>query len=151
MEKTQEFSLADFKKNLKPGTALIGIDYGAVRIGVAVSDTRRVLASPLKIIHKLAELDDIVCSRNIGGFVIGMPFQPDGSEGKTAHQVRLFANRLVEKYALPVLFVDERHSSVDATDRLQTDLGLNTKKIKQNLDAVVAAFLLQSVLDQLEK
>ena len=151
MEKTQEFSLADFKKNLKPGTVLIGIDYGTVRIGVAVSDTRRVLASPLKIIHKLAELDDIVHSRNIGGFVIGMPFQPDGSEGKTAHQVRLFANRLVEKYALPVLFVDEPQSSVDATDRLQTDLGLTTKKIKQNLDAVVAAFLLQSVLDQLEK
>jgi len=151
MKKTQEFSLTDFKKKLKPNTALIGIDYGAVRIGVAVSDTRQVLASPLKIIHKIIELDDIVHTRNIGGFVIGMPFQPDGSEGKTAHQVRLFANRLIEKYALPVLFIDERHSSVDTTDRLQTDLGLNTKKIKQNLDAVVAAFLLQSVLDQFEK
>lgn len=147
MTKTQEFSLSDFKKKLQPNTALIGIDYGAVRIGVAVSDTRRVLASPLKIIHKIAELDEITADRNIGGFVIGMPFQPDGSEGKTAHQVRLFANRLIEKYHLPVLFVDERHSSVDATDRLQADLGLNTRKIKQNLDAVVASFLLQSVLD----
>lgn len=149
MTKTQEFSLTFFKKNLKPNTALIGIDYGAVRIGVAVSDTRRVLATPLKIIHKIAELDDIVAHRSIGGFVIGMPFQPDGSEGKTAQQVRLFANRLIEKFNLPVLFVDERHSSIDATERLQSDLGLNSRKIKQNLDAVVAGFLLQNILDKL--
>ncbi len=149
MTKTQEFSIAAFKKKLKPNTALIGIDYGAVRIGLAVSDTRRVLASPLKIIHKMAEMDAIVAERQIGGFVIGMPFQPDGSEGKTAQQVRLFTNRLTEKFNLPILFVDERHSSVNATDKLQSDLGLNTRKIKQNLDAVVATFLLQDVLDQL--
>ena len=149
MTKTQEFSLTNFKKNLKPNTALIGIDYGAVRIGVAVSDTRRVLAFPFKIIHKIAELDEIINSRNIGGFVIGMPFQSDGCEGKSAHQVRLFTNKKKKKYGLPVLFVDERYSSISTEEKLQTDLGLSTKKIKQNLDAVVASFLLQSVLNQL--
>lgn len=150
MNKKQGFSLSEFKKNLTPNTALIGVDYGAVRIGIAISDTRRSIAFPHKIISKISELDSIVATRNIGGFVVGMPLQPDGSEGKTAEQVRLFTARLIEKFNLPVLFIDERHSSVDTSDRLQQDLGINTRKIKKNLDAQVAAFLLQSVLNQLE-
>ncbi|MGN1063143.1 MAG: Holliday junction resolvase RuvX, partial [Alphaproteobacteria bacterium] len=62
-DKTQDFLWAAFKKLLKPGRPLIGIDYGSVRIGVAVSDNERRLAYPFKIIAQLKELDDIVYSR----------------------------------------------------------------------------------------
>ena len=144
--KIQENLWADFKKNLPSGKPLIGIDYGAVRIGVAVSDKERNLAYPLKIISKIVELDDIVRSREACGFVIGMPYQPDGTEGDTAHSVRLFAKRLEEKFGLPIFFIDERHSSTRA-EGFMTDIGMRRHKIKKTLDANVARDLLQKVLN----
>ena len=144
--KTQENLWAEFKKNLPTGRPLIGIDYGAVRIGVAVSDKERNLAYPLKIISKIVELDDIVRSREACGFVIGMPYQPDGTEGDTAHSVRLFAKRLEEKFGLPIFFIDERHSSTRA-EGFMMDIGMRRHKIKKTLDANVARDLLQKVLN----
>ena len=149
MDKKQDISRDEFKKLLKPNAPLIGIDYGAVRIGVAVSDNRRVLASPFKIIGKISELDAIVEERHPCGFVVGMPYTPDGKEGKTAEQVRLFTNRLIEKFGLPVYFWDERNSSVHVEEKLHSELKISHKKIKEKLDAVVAASLLQDVLDTL--
>ena len=145
--KTQDILWAEFKKNLPAGRPLIGIDYGAVRIGVAVSDKERNLAYPLKIISKIVELDDIVRSREACGFVIGMPYQPDGTEGDTAHSVRLFAKRLEEKFGLPIFFIDERHSSTRA-ESFMMDIGMRRNKIKKTLDANVARDLLQKVLDR---
>lgn len=145
--KKQDILWEEFKKLLKPGQPLIGIDYGSVRIGVAVSDKERNLAYAFKIISKLNELDDIVRSRDAGGFVIGMPYQTDGEEGSTASQVRLFAARLQEKYGLPIFFVDERYSSVRAETFL-TNIGMRQKKIKKTLDATVARDLLQYALNK---
>ena len=144
--KKQDFLWMDFKKNLPPHRPLIGIDYGAVRIGVAISDKDRNLAYPLKIISKIVELDDIVRSREACGFVIGLPYQPDGTEGDTAHCVRLFAKRLEEKFNLPIFFVDERYSSARA-EGFMMDIGMRRRKIKKTLDANVARDLLQSMLN----
>lgn len=144
--KTQDILWADFKKNLPTGKPLIGIDYGAVRIGIAVSDKDRNLAYPLKIISKIIELDDIVRSREACGFIIGMPYQPDGTEGDTAYAVRLFARRLEEKFGLPIFFTDERHSSTRA-ESFMADIGMRRHKIKKTLDANVARDLLQKVLN----
>ncbi|MDR2902311.1 MAG: Holliday junction resolvase RuvX [Lactobacillales bacterium] len=149
--KTQDFLLRDFKNLLHENKPLIGIDYGMKRIGIAVSDTRWVLASPLKIIHKINELDDIVSSRSATGFIIGMPYEPGGNEGKMAIQVRLFANRLSEKYNLPIYFTDERHSSVEATEKLINDLKMTHKKAKEYIDSHAAALILQNILDRMQK
>lgn len=144
--KTQDILWDDFKKMLPSNKPLIGIDYGSVRIGVAISDKERNIAYPLKIIAKIVELDDIVHSRDVCGFVIGMPYQSDGSEGDTAHSVRLFAKRLEEKFNLPIFFIDERHSSTKA-EGFMIDIGMRRNKIKKALDANVARDLLQNVLN----
>lgn len=149
--KTQVFLCTEFKKLIVGGGLLIGIDYGSVRTGVALSDSARQVATPFKIISKIRELDDIVASRTPAGFVIGMPYQPNGTEGDTAAQVRLFANRLTEKYGLPILFIDETKSSVRAEAVLRYDVGVREKKIKKVLDANVARDLLQRVLKELGK
>lgn len=146
-QKTQDILWTDFKNLLPKGHPLIGIDYGSVRIGIALSDKDRQMARPFKIIAKLIELDDIVRSKEVCGFVIGMPYQPDGTEGETAEAVRQFANRLTQKYNLPIYFVDERLSSSRAEKAL-IDIGMRSKKIKKVLDANVARDLLQSVLNQ---
>lgn len=147
--KTQEFSYENFKKMVQKNKQLIGIDYGTVRIGIAVSDKEQTIAQPFKIISKIIELNDIVKSKDAGGFVIGMPFETSGNEGKTAALVRAFANRLDELFRLPILFVDERHSSKYAEDNMRS-IGMREKKLKKTLDAQVARDLLQRALNELK-
>ena len=141
--KTQDFSVETFKKKAGKSGVLLGIDYGSVRIGIALSDTNRERAEPFKIIAHIKELDDIVPAKQVVGFVIGLPLQTDGNEGQTACQARLFAARLVEKFGLPILWVDERYSSVQTEYYLQEACFMRQKKRKQVLDAHVAARLLE--------
>lgn len=147
--KIQEFSYENFKKAVQRNKPLIGIDYGTVRIGIAVSDKDQTIALPFKIIAKTIELNDIVKSKDAAGFVIGMPFETDGGEGKTAALVRSFADRLHELYGLPILFVDERYSSTHAEDDMRA-VGVRLKKAKKTLDAKVARDLLQEALNKLQ-
>lgn len=152
MTETQPFLYTDireFKKRLDTAKSLIGVDYGNVRIGLAISDTRRTLSSPLKTISKITDLDPIITDRSPAGFVIGLPLEPAGTEGKMAAQVRLFATRLIEKFRLPVLLVDERYTSLAAAGKLRGDLNLSGKKLKAKLDTTAAADLLQEILNQL--
>ncbi len=146
--KTQDLLLPAFKKLLKPGKPLIGIDYGAVRIGVAISDKDRQMATPFKVIAKLVELDDIVRSKDVCGFVVGLPLQTDGTEGDIARQVRLFTARLTEKYALPVYLTDERYTSKIVQQQMDS-AGIRAKKQRQTIDAKAAALILQRVLNEL--
>jgi len=139
----QELSAQDFKKALPNRGTLLGIDYGSVRIGLALSDVGWEHARPFKIISKIRELDDIVPARDVVGFVIGLPLQTDGEEGETAHQARLFANRLTEKFHLPILWVDERYTSVQAESYLKESLFMRPDKRKKVLDAQAATLLLE--------
>ena len=141
--KRQELSVADFKKEIGSEGVLMGIDYGSVRIGIALSDKKRERATPFKIISKIKELDDIVPAKDVVGFVIGLPLQTDGEEGETAYSARLFAARLTEKFNLPILWVDERYSSVETESYLQEACFMRMDKRKKVLDAHVAARLLE--------
>ena len=145
-EKTQDFLCREFKKKIPASGILMGIDYGSVRIGIALSDSNREIASPFKIIAKIKELDDIIPAKNVVGIVMGLPLQPDGTEGETAKQARLFANRLSEKFNLPILWIDERFSSVQTEAYLKTTLFMRPENRKKVLDAHVAARLLQQAL-----
>ena len=141
--KKQELSVTDFKKAIGDRGVLMGIDYGSVRIGLALSDEKREQAKAFKIIAKIKELDDIVPAKGVVGFVIGLPLQPDGTPGATAEQAALFARRLIEKFGLPILWVDERYSSVETEDYLKDACFMRPDKRKKVLDARVAERLLE--------
>ena len=141
--KRQELSVANFKKAIGDRGVLMGIDYGSVRIGLALSDEKREHAAAFKIISKIRELDDIIPAKNVVGFVIGLPLQTDGDEGTTALQARLFAERLTEKFGLPILWVDERYSSVETEDYLRDSCFMRPDRRKKVLDARVAERLLE--------
>ena len=126
----------------------LGIDYGEKRIGLALGNSSEKVARAFKIIHKLNELDDIVPAKNIEAFVVGWPLQPDGTEGKTCHQVNLFCNRLKEKFGFPVYFVDERLSSKKSEEYLRDTLFMRADKRKDILDAESARVILQEFLNK---
>lgn len=121
----------------------LGIDYGEKRIGLALAGEQERLARSFKIIHKLNELDDIVPAKNVVAFVIGLPLQPDGTEGDTAASARLFATRLEEKYNLPVYWQDERKTSTAAESYLKETLYMRPDKRKEVLDAESARIILE--------
>ena len=125
----------------------LGIDYGEKRIGLALGNDAERIAHTFKIIHKINELDDIVPAKDIQAFVIGLPIQPDGTEGKTAEMVRLFAARLEEKFCLPIYWIDERKSSVAAEKCLKETLYMRPDKRKDILDAESARIILQRWFD----
>ena len=133
-------------KKLQAKTFL-GIDYGTKRIGLALGDSAEKVARAFKIIHQLKELDDIVPAKNIEAFVVGWPLEPDGNEGDTCKQVKLFCNRLTEKFGLPVFYVDERLSSKKSEEYLRDTLFMRPEKRKNILDAESARVILQQFLD----
>ena len=126
----------------------LGIDYGTKRIGLALGDNAEKVARAFKIIHQLKELEDIVPAKNVDAFVVGWPLQPDGTEGETCQKVKLFCNRLIEKFELPIYFVDERLSSKKSEEYLRDTLFMRAGKRKDILDAESARVILQQFLDQ---
>lgn len=145
--------IKNFKDSLPPFKAVLGFDYGSKRIGIAVSDLMRGIASSYTIINRtnwendVAAIKKIVSEKEIGGFVYGLPLQMDGTEGETAAQVRVFAAKLAEEIPLPCLFWDERLSSSAAERFLIKEVDLSRAKRKKVLDSSAAAYILQGALD----
>jgi putative holliday junction resolvase len=132
---------------------LLGLDIGERRIGVAVSDEKRRIATPLKVLDgsalaNPAPLRTIAEDFEVDGLVIGLPLSLDGSEGPQAARVREVGRRLSEALGLPVAYVDERLSSVQASRAMQ-DAGVSSKGQRGRLDMVAAALLLQGYLDSM--
>ncbi|MBO7483889.1 MAG: Holliday junction resolvase RuvX [Alphaproteobacteria bacterium] len=125
----------------------LGIDYGTKRIGLALGNIAEKAARPFKIIHQLKELEDIIPAKNVDAFVVGWPLQPDGTEGETCRQVKLFCERLIEKFGIPVFYVDERLSSKKSEEYLRDSLFMRPDKRKDILDAESARVILQQFLD----
>jgi putative Holliday junction resolvase len=131
---------------------LLGVDYGSVRIGLAVSDPERRLASPLAVYERHSLERDAVYfhvladSEEIGAIVVGLPVHLNGREGAKAAESRAFGVWLAETTGLPVTFWDERFSTVEAESALW-QAGLTHKKRKERRDRVAAQILLQSYLD----
>ena len=134
-------------KKLQEKTFL-GVDYGTKRIGLALGNDTEKIARAFKIIHNMKELDDIVPAKNVGAFVVGWPLQPDGTEGETCAQVKLFCNRLTEKFGLPIYLMDERLSSKKSEEYLRDTLFMRANKRKDILDAESARVILQCFLNE---
>jgi putative Holliday junction resolvase len=133
-------------------TRLLGVDYGSVRLGLAVSDPDRRIASPLTTYtHRDREqnaqaLRTLVEAEEIGQIVVGLPVHLDGREGVKAAEARAFGRWLGEVTGLPVVFWDERFTTVEAESALWS-AGLTHKRRKARRDQVAAQLLLQAYLE----
>lgn len=116
----------------------LGIDYGERKIGLAISSGK--LAQPLKVVHSLSEILDIINKEHVEKIVIGI------SEGQVAKNAKKFAEELKEKTNLEVVEIDETLSTKDA-QAMAMEAGIKRKKRKAMEDAYAAALILQSYLD----
>lgn len=139
-----------------PRGALIGLDLGTKTIGVAVSDGLRAIATPLETVaRKKFTLDAerliaLIAERAIAGVVLGLPFNMDGSEGPRAQSTRAFARNLAQKIAQPILFWDERLSTV-AVERALLEADASRKRRAEVVDKMAAAYILQGALDRMSQ
>ena len=129
-----------------------GIDYGTVRIGIAVSDSGRTLASPLEsYVRRNAELDArrfhrLVAKEGIVLWVVGLPVHLDGREGRSAQAARRFGQWLGEVTALPVEFYDGALTSHEA-EQLLLGAELTRKRRKKRIDMLAAQIMLTAYLE----
>ena len=141
-----------FGRQLEPSRALLGLDLGTKTIGIAVSDTERVVASPLSTIERKKFREDacrileIANGRQACGFVVGLPRNMNGTEGPRCQASRTFAREFASLTRLPVGFWDERLSS-KAAERSLLEAGASRKRRREVIDHVAASIILQNALD----
>ena len=131
---------------------ILALDHGTVRIGVAVSDELKMMATPLEFIPAepfaslLVRLKELLREKEVELILIGMPRNMDGSYGPAALKVQEFVAVLKEAVVVPIKTVDERLSSVQA-QRFLREAGKKSKQQRGQVDQTAAAILLQSYLD----
>ncbi|MHC2019610.1 Holliday junction resolvase RuvX [Methylobacterium sp. CM6247] len=136
------------------GRRLIGIDLGTKTIGLALSDVGRQIASPLETIRRVKFTPDVARLRllceahQVGGLVMGLPLNMDGSEGPRVQATRSFVRNMKPLLDLPVLFCDERLSTAAVTRAL---IAADASRAKRGevVDMLAAAYILQGCLDQI--
>jgi putative holliday junction resolvase len=136
-------------------TPLVGLDLGEKTIGVAVSDTSRMIASPLELIRKTKFTNDaeslfqLMDARGAGGIVIGLPVNMDGTEGPRCQSSRAFARNLLRLKDVPVAFWDERLSSAAVNRMLIGEADASRSRRADLVDKLAATWILQGALDRL--
>ena len=133
-------------------TRLLGVDFGSVRVGLAVTDPDRKFAFPLATHHRrgrdedAAFFHDVVEREEVGGLVVGLPVHTDGREGQKAAEARAFGKWLAETTGLPAAYFDERFTTAQAESALW-GAGLTHKRRKERRDRVAAQMMLQGYLE----
>lgn len=144
----------EFANQLASGVPLMGIDPGTKTLGLALSDTTRLIASPLETIRRKKFSQDIVRLRelldenSVCGLVVGLPRNLDGSEGPRAQSTRALARNLIRTFELPILLWDERLTTSQA-ERMLIGADASRKRRSEVIDKLAAAIILQGVLDRL--
>jgi putative Holliday junction resolvase len=137
---------------VKPRTRLLAIDPGTVRLGLAISDSERRIASPLTTYTRRDLKQDadylkkVIEDEEVGVIVIGLPVRADGYEGEQAQAARKFGAWLHELTGVPCVYYDERYTSFEA-DTAMLGAGLTKQKRKERRDRVAAQILLQAFLE----
>ncbi|MGI8959956.1 MAG: Holliday junction resolvase RuvX [Bryobacteraceae bacterium] len=132
---------------------VLALDVGKKRIGLAVSDELGVTAQGLETLHRtriradLEKLKEIACQWNVHCLLVGKPLHMSGSESRQSEYTREFAERLGRHLELPVVFSDERLTSVEA-EHLMRDAGASLNQRKSSVDRLAAMLLLESYLGQ---
>lgn len=149
-------ALEELAARLRPGERLLGLDLGSKTIGLALSDTRRQIATPLTTLKRTKFSTDAVVleaeikKHGIGGLVVGYPLNMDGSEGPAAQSARAFARNIADKAGIPVTLWDERLSTVAVT-RTLLEADASRKRQAELVDKMAAAYILQGALDRLNR
>jgi putative Holliday junction resolvase len=147
-------ALEEFKSALAPRSRLLGLDLGEKTIGLALSDTLLTVATPMETLKRgkfsvdAAKLDAIIAAQGVGGLVIGLPLNMDGTDGPSAQSARAFARNFAARSPLPLAMVDERLSTAAVTLTL-LDADLSRKRRAAVVDKMAAAYILQGALDRL--
>ncbi len=145
-------SPAEFKHALAPGQRILGLDVGTKTIGLALSDVGRSIASPHSTIRRgrfardAKIILDLVDTERVGGFVVGLPLNLDGTEGPRCQSVRQFAANLLKLRDLPLAFWDERLSTAAVT-RTLLEADASRRRRAQLVDKLAAAYIAQGFLD----
>ncbi len=148
--------LTAFAPALPPAGALLGVDPGEKRIGIAVSDTTRLIASSLDIVTRSRFAADAQAlfkfyhARQCVGMVVGLPLNMDGSAGPAAQSARAFARNLLGVSDVPLLLWDERLSTAAVT-RTLIEGDASRRRRAQVVDKMAAAYMLQGALDALRE
>jgi putative holliday junction resolvase len=140
--------------HMPPGSRLLGLDLGTKTLGLALSDVRLVIATPMQTIIRekfmidVRKMFEIAEKQGVGGFVLGLPLNMDGTDGPRAQSTRSFAQNLAPLTDKPIILQDERMSTQAVTKTL---MAANASRVerKEAVDKMAAAFILQGALDRL--
>ncbi|WP_321390870.1 Holliday junction resolvase RuvX [Emcibacter sp.] len=148
--------IRDLKEKLKTGQRLLGLDLGSKTIGLALSDIMLSIASPMETIKRKKFTTDserllqIIREQNVGGLVLGLPMNMDGSEGPRCQSTRQFATNIQGKIDIPIVLWDERMSTMAVT-RTLLEADASRKRRSELVDKMAAAYILQGALDHLSR
>ena len=148
--------LSELRGAIPRGKRLLGLDVGTKTIGIAISDSGFTIASPVETIRRTKfavdaeRLRQLITAREVGGLVIGLPINMDGSEGPRCQSVRQFAANLLARFDIPILLWDERLSTAAVT-RAMLEADLSRQRRAQSVDKMAAAYILQGALDALSR
>lgn len=145
--------------NPRKKTRVVGIDFGMARVGIAISDELKVIATPIAIVkadkktERTAQkvLDELAKHRELLNceweeMIVGIPFLMSGKKGFLADEVQFFIEQLQQKVSIPIIAWDERLTTVQA-ERSMREGGMTRKKRSQIVDTVSAVIILQNYLD----
>lgn len=130
----------------------LGIDYGEKRIGLALTDPMRIIASPHDTLHRTTAAEDLdvlarlVEDEDVRDIVLGLPCNTDGTRGVMVERVEAFAKLLTERTALPIHYVDETYTSLEADELLRQE-HRDWRKRKAKKDMVAAQIILRTWLE----
>jgi putative Holliday junction resolvase len=145
--------MIDLRTTVKRGKRLLGLDLGSKTIGIAISDSGFMIASPLETIQRKKFTGDaltlkaIIDERQIGGLVLGLPKNMDGSDGPRVQSTRQFATNLLERFDIPIAFWDERLSTMAVERVLVIEADMSRQKRSAVIDKMAASYILQGALD----
>ena len=149
-------TLSELRDGLKRGQRLMGLDLGSKTIGLSLSDVTLTVASPLETIRRTKfskdaeRLLELAAQHEIGGFVVGLPVNMDGSEGPAAQSARAFVRNLEKLSPIPVAFWDERMSTVAVT-RTLLEADASRARRAEVVDKMASAYILQGALERLRR
>ena len=141
--------------NLAAGMRLLGLDLGEKTIGLALSDTSRSVATPMETLRRskfsadAEKIEKVLAEHGVGAIVIGLPLNMDGSDGPSSQSARAFGRNLAARLTAPIVFWDERLSTIAVT-RALLDADASRRRRAEVVDKMAAAYILQGVLDRLQ-
>jgi putative holliday junction resolvase len=129
---------------------LMGIDFGEIRIGIALSDPLQIISQPFLVIpnndNTISEIQNIIKTEEVEKIILGLPVNLDGEDTKKTLEVREFAELLKSNVDIPVIFWDERYTSVEANEELKK-MGYSIIESRKVIDKVAASIILKNYME----